>query len=117
PRGAGDCVDGKVGETTRGGLSVSEHATQTADKMSKAVQTMSKPGAGTTPGISSGGVLILTERHPAYRRREARLGSGMERENLAGDGKGKAQAAGTARPKVLMRRRGADRLVVVMKAL
>ena len=36
-----------------------------------------------------GDVLILPERHPAYRRREARPGSGMERENLAGDDKGK----------------------------
>jgi hypothetical protein len=29
------------------------------------------------------------ERHPAYRRREPRLGFRAERENLAGDGKGK----------------------------
>ena len=29
------------------------------------------------------------ERHPACRRREPRLGSRAERENLAGDGKGK----------------------------
>jgi hypothetical protein len=28
-------------------------------------------------------VLILTERHPAYRRREAQPGSCKERENLA----------------------------------
>src|SRR5215831_10412106 len=50
---------------------------------------MSKPGVGTPSGISSGDVLILPERHPACRRHEARLGSGMERENLAGDAKGK----------------------------
>src|SRR5215831_12689315 len=50
---------------------------------------MSKPEVGTPSGISSGDVLILPERHPACRRREARLGSGMERENLAGDAKGK----------------------------
>src|SRR5262245_65994727 len=50
---------------------------------------MSKPGAGTTFGISSEDVLIPTERHPACRRREARPGFGTERENLAGDGKGK----------------------------
>ena len=36
-----------------------------------------------------GDVLILPERHPACRRREARPGFGTERENLAGDGKGK----------------------------
>ncbi len=50
---------------------------------------MSKPEAGTSSGISSEDVLIPTERHPACRRREARLGSCMERENLAGDAKGK----------------------------
>src|SRR5262245_54772700 len=57
---------------------------------------MSKPGAGPTPGISSEDVLIPTERHPACRRREARPGSGTERENLAGDGKGKG-ASGSNR--------------------
>jgi len=33
--------------------------------------------------------MIPTERHPAYRRREPRLGFRAERENLAGDGKEK----------------------------
>jgi len=50
---------------------------------------MSKPGVDPTSGISSEDVLIPTERHPACRRREARPGSSMERENLTGDGKGK----------------------------
>ena len=50
---------------------------------------MSKPGGGTSSGISSGDVLIPTERHPACRQREARLGCRTERENLAGDAKGK----------------------------
>src|SRR6266705_1203048 len=50
---------------------------------------MSKPGVDPTSGISSGDVLILPERHPACRRRESQLGSRTERENLAGDGKGK----------------------------
>src|SRR5215475_6945098 len=57
---------------------------------------MSKPGAGTSSGISSGDVLILPDRHPACRRREARPGSCTERENLAGDGKGKG-ASGSNR--------------------
>jgi len=57
---------------------------------------MSKPRGGTSFGISSGDVLILPERHPACRRREARSGSGTERENLAGDGKGKG-ASGSNR--------------------
>src|SRR5215470_8399467 len=57
---------------------------------------MSKPGGDPSSGISSGDVLILPERHPACRRREARPGSGMERENLAGDAKGKG-ASGSNR--------------------
>jgi hypothetical protein len=57
---------------------------------------MSKPGVDPSSGISSGDVLIPTERHPACRRREARPGSGMERENLAGDDKGKG-ASGSNR--------------------
>ena len=59
-------------------------------------QTMSKPRGGTSFGISSGDVLILPERHPACRRHEARLGYGTERENLAGDAKGKG-ASGSNR--------------------
>ena len=50
---------------------------------------MSKPRVDPTFGISSEDVLIPTERHPACRRREPRPGSCMERENLAGDDKGK----------------------------
>src|ERR1700757_907704 len=66
-------------------------------------------------GISSGDVLIRPERHPACRRREAQPGSCTEPENLTGDAREKAQAAPTARPKVPMRRRGADCSAVVMK--
>src|SRR5271157_1728471 len=50
---------------------------------------MSKPGADPSSGISLGDILILPERHPACRRREAQPGSNTERENLAGDAKGK----------------------------
>ena len=50
---------------------------------------MSKPGGDPSSGISSVDVLIPTERHPACRQREARPGYCMERENLAGDAKGK----------------------------
>ena len=50
---------------------------------------MSKPGGDPSSGISSVDVLILTERHPACRRRETQPGSCTERENLAGDAKGK----------------------------
>src|SRR6476660_2518027 len=57
---------------------------------------MSKPGGDPSSGISSEDVLIPIERHPACRRREARPGSWTERENLAGDGKGKG-ASGSNR--------------------
>ena len=50
---------------------------------------MSKPGGDPSSGISLGDVLRLPKRHPACRRREPQLGSCMERENLAGDAKGK----------------------------
>src|SRR6185369_13921032 len=50
---------------------------------------MSKPWGDPSRGISSGDVLIRPERHPAWRRREAQSGSCTERENLAGDAKGK----------------------------
>ena len=54
-------------------------------------------------------------RCPVYRRRESHLGFRTELENLAGDGKGKVQAEGTVRPKVPMRRTGADCSVVAVK--
>src|SRR5256712_13170044 len=50
---------------------------------------MSKPGGDPSSGISLGGVLRRPKRHPAWRRREAQSGSCTERENLAGDAKGK----------------------------
>jgi hypothetical protein len=50
---------------------------------------MSKPEGDPSSGISSGDDLRLPERHPACRRREAQPGSCTERENLAGDAKGK----------------------------
>src|ERR1700680_56588 len=51
---------------------------------------MSKPGADPSSGIGLGDELRLPKRHPACRRREAQSGSCTERENLAGDAKGKA---------------------------
>src|SRR6266403_5907865 len=57
---------------------------------------MPKPGACHSSGISLGDVLRLPKRHPAWRRREAQSGSCTERENLAGDAKGKG-ASGSHR--------------------
>src|SRR5262249_4377 len=50
---------------------------------------MPEPGVDPSSGKSSGNGMRPPERHPACRRREPRLGSRAERENLAGDGKGK----------------------------
>src|SRR5882672_1781013 len=50
---------------------------------------MPKPVGVPSSGISSGDVLRLPERHPAFRRRESQPGSCTERENLDGDAKGK----------------------------
>src|SRR6267143_4035699 len=50
---------------------------------------MPKPGGGHSSGIGLEDALRLPKRHPAWRRREAQPGSCMERENLAGDAKGK----------------------------
>ena len=63
---------------------------RSAREVSKAVQAMSKPRADPAFGISLGEVLRLPKRHPACRRREAQSGSRTERENLAGDAKGKS---------------------------
>src|ERR1700737_803929 len=57
---------------------------------------MPKPGGDPSSGISLGDVLRLPKRHPACRRREAQPGSCTERENLAGDAKGKG-ASGSNR--------------------
>src|ERR1700730_15588947 len=97
---------------------------------------MPKPGGCHSSGISLGDALRLPKRHPAWRHllkpchklpaarrkpnivsfaagRQCRWSTCMERENLAGDVK--AQGAPTARPKVPMRRRGADCPVVMTK--
>ena len=62
---------------------------RTADEVSKADLVMPKPGGDPSFGISLGDVLRLPKRHPACRWREAQPGSCTERENLAGDVKGK----------------------------
>jgi hypothetical protein len=76
---------------------------------------MSKPRVDPTFGISSVDALILTERHPACRWREAQPGSCKERENLAGDAKGKGSSGSNRRPKVPMRRRGAGSVVATKR--
>src|SRR5712691_11542031 len=76
---------------------------------------MSKPGGDPSSGISSVDVLIPTERHPACRQREARPGSCTERENLAGDGKGKGTSGANREAESTDAPARADCFVVVMK--
>ena len=80
---------GNVGTVIPAGTVERGERKRTVDEVSKADQMMSKPRVDPTFGISSVDVLILTERHPACRRREAQPGSCKERENLTGDAKGK----------------------------
>ena len=58
---------------------------------------------------------LLATRCPGYRWRDSGLGSGTELENLLGGAKRKGASGGPARPKVSIRRAGADCLVVAMK--
>src|SRR6266446_2714091 len=76
-------------------------------------------------GIRTGVALLLQEEcggnlptgHavPVYRRHDSRSGSRTELENLSGDAKGKGTSSETARPKVPMRRVGADCSVIARK--
>jgi hypothetical protein len=58
------------------------------------------------------GTYLLAMWCPVYRRRDSHSGSRMELENLVGDAKGKGASGGPVRPKVPMRRPGADCSVV-----
>src|ERR1039458_2050426 len=78
---------------------------------------MSKLRVDPTFGISSVDVLILTERHPACRRREAQPGSCKERENLAGDAKGKGTSGSNRKAESTDAPEGADCSVVATKRL
>src|SRR6476660_196106 len=81
----------------------------------KRIQMTSKPGPLPSPGKSMAETYLLAMRCPVLRRRDSHSGFCTELENLDGDGKGKGTSGQTARPKVPMRRPGADCLVVVMK--
>ena len=76
---------------------------------------MSKPGADPSSGISLGDALRLPKRHPAYRRREAQSGSCTERENLAGDAKGKGTSGSNREAESTDAPERADCPVVVLK--
>ena len=59
-------------------------------KCRKRIRRCQNRGVTLPPGSARGKPLILPERHPACRRREAQPGSCTERENLDGDAKGKS---------------------------
>lgn len=80
---------GNVGTMIPAGTIARDERKRTALEASKADWAMSKSWSDPSCDISSGDVLIRTKLHPACRQREARPGSCMERENLAGDAKGK----------------------------
>ena len=89
----------------------------TPDEASKTSLTTSKPGSRFHSGKSMEGTCLLIMRCPVYKGRESHLGSCAELGNLFADAKGKGTSGETARPKVPMRRTGADCSVVVVKSL
>jgi len=74
-----------------------------------------KTGAPPLSGKSMAETWLLAMRCPGYRWRDSNLGSGAELENLSGGEKGKGTSGNPARPKVLIRRIGADCPVVAKK--
>ena len=74
-----------------------------------------KTGAPPLSGKSMAETWLLAMWCPGYRWRDSSLGSGTELENLSGVGKGKGASSSPARPKVPIRRTGADCPVVAMK--
>src|SRR5215469_14147642 len=77
--------------------------------------TAPKPWAYSQPREQHGGYLLLAVRCPVQRRRESSPGFRTELENLAGDGKGNGTSGRTTRPKIPMRRPGADCSVVAWR--
>ena len=74
-----------------------------------------KPGSASCSGISVEETHLLITRCPVLRGRESNPGFRMELENLFGGAKGKGASGRSARPKVPIRRAGADCPVVVKK--
>src|ERR1700694_888143 len=74
-----------------------------------------KTGAPPLSGKSMAETWLLAMRCPGYRWRDSGFGSGPELENLFGGYKGKGTSGSPARPKVLIRRTGADCPAVAMK--
>jgi hypothetical protein len=75
----------------------------------------SEPKLPARVGRSTEATYLLAVRCPVYRGRDSSLGFRTELENLVGDAKGKGASGSPARPKVPMRRPGADCSVVAVK--
>src|SRR5271165_6746744 len=87
---------GKVGTRFRQARLREASASEPLQKCRKRIRRCQNRGVDPSSGISLGDALRLPKRHPACRRCEAQSGSGTERENLAGDVKGKG-ASGSNR--------------------
>ena len=75
----------------------------------------SEPKLPARVGRSTEATYLLAVRCPVYRGRDSSLGFRTELENLVGDAKGKGASGSPARPKVLIRKAGADCPVVAMQ--
>src|SRR5215469_12457439 len=74
-----------------------------------------KTGAPPLSGRSMAVTYLLVMWCPVYKQRDFHLGFDTELENLIGGGKGKGTSGSPARPKVPIRRLGADCLVLAWR--
>ena len=74
-----------------------------------------KTGAPPLSARSVAKTYLLAMRCPVYRQRDFHLGFDTELENLIGGAKGEGTSGSSARPKVPIRRSGADCPVLAMK--
>src|SRR5215469_11848133 len=88
---------------------------RTSGDASKRLQTASKLELHHCSRKSVAETYLLATRCPVYRRHDSHSGSRTELENLSGDAKGKGPSSEPARPKVPMRRAGADCPVIARK--
>src|SRR5260370_11898720 len=75
----------------------------------------SEPELPARAGRNTGATYVLAVRCPVDRGRDSSLGFRTELENLVGDAKGTGASGSPARPKVPMRRPGADCSEVAVK--
>ena len=78
-------------------------------------RTTSEPELPARAGRSTEATYLLSVRCPVYRGRDSSLGFRTELENLVCDGKGKGTSGSPVRPKVPMRKPGANCFVVARK--